>query len=331
MKYTVTGATGFLGSHVARVLEAQGHAVVRFSRSTGGDVLDIESVKRDIAGCDGVFHCAGNVSHRPEDAAALYRVHVEGTRAVLDACVATGVPKVVLASTSGTVAVSEDPRRLGIETDTPPIGLIGRWPYYRAKLFAEQAALARQSTALEVVAVNPSLLLGPGDARGSSTRELRAFLEGALLAVPAGGLSFVDVRDAADAMSSAMLRGRTGERYLVGACNLTMREFVGRLSRLSGVPVPWFRLPRSRFLVREATARMASIAAGIGSSSHLDPVMAEMATCFWYVDSTKAERQLGFRPRDPNVTLFDTVDDLRSRGVVWPRDRSGALDRPAVW
>ncbi len=253
-RYLVTGATGFLGAHLVRALEAAGHEVVRFSRSSGGDVLDAPRVKAAAAGCAGAFHCAGKVSRRREDAEELYRLHVEGTRTVLDACEAAGVARVVVASTSGTVAVSETADPVANEDDAAPVGLIARWPYYRAKLFAERAALERAGR-LEVVCVNPSLLLGPGDTNGSSTEDVRLFLERAVPAVPAGGLSFVDARDAAEAMRLAMDRGRPGERYLVGACNLTVRDFFARLGRVSGVRAPWVPMPRSRELAR-AGARM---------------------------------------------------------------------------
>lgn len=327
MKYVVTGATGFLGAHVVRAVEAQGHEVVRYARSLGGDVLDEPRLRDALAGCQGVFHCAGKVSRKAEDAKALYRVHVDGTRTVLDACAQVGVRRIILASTSGVVAVSEDPAHVATENDPAPMGLIGRWPYYRAKLFAEQAALARSSASLEVVSVNPSLLLGPGDLNGSSTGDVRAFLEGAVHAAFAGGLSVVDVRDAAQAMWLAMARGRAGERYLVGACNLTLREFFGRLARVSGVPAPWLPVPRSRGFARAAATWMDRAASRLGLVSPVDPISAEMAQCFWYLDSTKAQLDLGFCARDPGETLYDTVEDLRSRGVVWPRDpgRAAAL------
>jgi dihydroflavonol-4-reductase len=317
MRYLVTGATGFLGSHVAAAVEEAGHEVVRFARSTGGDVLDRASVRAAAEGCDGAFHCAGRVSRRPEDAEELYRVHVEGTKSVLDACDAAGVRRVVVASTSGTVAVSEATDKVATERDTAPIGLIARWPYYRAKLFAERAALGRGGR-LEVVVVNPSLLLGPGDVNGSSTEDVRLFLEGAVPAVPAGGLSFVDVRDAAEAMRLAMDRGRPGERYLVGACNLTVRDFFGRLGRVSGIRAPWVPMPRSRELARSLAAGIDRVAARVGVRTSIDPASVERGQCFWYLDASKAERELGWSARDPNDTLLDTVSDLRARGVVWP-------------
>jgi dihydroflavonol-4-reductase len=326
MRYLLTGATGFLGTHLARALEAHGHEVVRFARSTGGDVLDAASVRAAAGGCAGAFHCAGKVSRKPSDAEELYRVHVEGTRTVLDACEAAGVRRLVLASTSGTVAVSESADRIGREDDEAPIGLVGRWPYYRSKLFAERAALARSSERLEVVSVNPSLAFGPGDVNGSSTEDVRLFLEGAIPAVPAGGLSFVDARDAAEAMRLAMERGRPGERYLVGAMNLTVREFFAKLARISGVRAPWLPLPRSRALARSGAAWVDRLATRAGFRAPVDPVSVEMAQCFWYLDAGKAESELGWTARDPNATLHDTVEDLRTRGVVWPRELvSGAL------
>jgi dihydroflavonol-4-reductase len=320
VKYLVTGATGFLGTHLVHALECAGHAVVSFARSTGGDVLDAEQVRTAAVGCAGVFHCAGRVSHRPEDAEELYRTHVSGTKTVLDACAAAGVRRAVIASTSGTVAVSADGARAGTEDDATRIGLLSRWPYYRAKVFAERAALERSGRGIDVVCVNPSLLLGPGDLRGSSTGSVRLLLEGVVPAVPAGGLSIVDARDAADAMRLAMDRGRPGQRYLVGAKNLTMREFFGRIARVAGTTTPWLRMPRSHDVVRVGAALYERAARRIGLQNGVHAVQIEMAQYFWYVDSTKATRELGWTPREVTETLYDTVEDLRARGVVWPDD-----------
>jgi dihydroflavonol-4-reductase len=327
MKYLVTGATGFLGAHLVSSLREEGHEVVCFSRTSGGSVVDFASVRRAAEGCEGAFHCAGRVSRKPQDAEELYRVHVDGTKIVLDACEAAGIERVVIVSTSGTVAVSDDPSRIADETGPAPVGIIGRWPYYRAKLFAERAALARNGRGLEVVSVNPSLLLGPGDTKGSSTSDVRLFLERSLVAVPAGGISFVDVRDVAAVMKSAMKRGQAGERYLVGACNLTLRDFFSRLGRVSGVASPRWVLPRSTKVVVMGAAFVDRWTRMAGLPPALDPVTAEMAQYFWYLNAGKAVAELGFRPRDPNATLFDTVQDLRARGVVWPVD--DAVERTA--
>jgi dihydroflavonol-4-reductase len=323
MQVLVTGATGFLGSHLVSSLLAEGHDVVRFSRSSGGDVLDAAAVRAAAAGCGAAYHCAGPVSRRPADAELLYRVHVEGTKTVIDACASAGVKRVVVASTSGTVAVSED-ERVHDERDEAPIALVGRWPYYRAKLFAERAALARNGAGIEVVCVNPSLVLGPGDVNGSSTEDVRRFLEGSIPAVPAGGLSFVDVRDVAEALRLAMERGRPGERYLVGALNVTVAELFARLARVSGVRAPWLPMPRSREVARSGAALLGRLATRAGLRAPVDPISVEMAQCFWYLDASRAESELGWSARDPNVTLHDTVEDLRRRGVVWPMDLAPA-------
>ena len=318
MKYLVTGATGFLGKHLVKALEEHGHDVVAFSRATWGDVLDSSSVRDAATGCNGAFHCAGKVSRKPEDAEKLYRLHVQGTKNVLDACAASGVTRVVLASTSGTVAVSDNANHVATEEDPAPIGIVSRWPYYRSKLFAERAALERSRDDFQVVSVNPSLLLGPGDENGSSTEDVRLLIEGAVPAVPSGGLSFVDARDAAEAMRLAMDRGRGGERYLVGACNWTMREFFGRVARMAGVRAPWMPMPRSPEVASFGAKVFERLAAQVGAALAVDPVSLEMAQYYWYFDSSKAERDLGWSARDPNATLHDTVEDLRARGAVWP-------------
>jgi len=316
-KYLVTGATGFLGAHLASALRARGHEVVPFSREHGGDVLDGERVRAAAAGCDGAFHCAGKVSRDERDAEELYRVHVDGTKTTLAACKQAGVRRVVVASSSGTVAIGEDPDHVATEDDETPLGIIARFPYYRSKLFAERAALAMNEPTFDVIAVNPSLLLGPGDVRGSSTEDVRLLLERQVPAVPPGGASFVDARDAAEGMILAMERGAPGERYLLAACNLTLRELFGRVARIADVPAPQLGMPRSPQLARAGAKLLGKLARRVGASAPVDPVSLEMAHYFWYASSARAERELGWTHRDPNETLADTVRDLRERGVVW--------------
>lgn len=334
-RYLVTGATGFLGRHLARTLLANGHAVVALVRKpvtdlppdvtqVTGDVLERPTIERALASCDGVFHCAGKVSRRPEDAEELYDLHVEGTKNVLDACVAKGVKRVVVASTSGTIAVSEDPDRVSTEEDVAPIGLLNRWPYYRSKLFAEKVALERNGAELEVVVVNPTLLLGPGDVNGSSTEDVRLFLERKIPAIPPGGLSYVDARDAAEGMRLAMEKGVPGKRYLLGACNMTIREFFARLERVTGVRGPIVPLPRAPEIAKTGAQLLERFATRIGIPLAVDPISLDMAHFYWYLDASLAENELGWSPRDPTETLVETVKDLEARGVVWP-DGGGLL------
>lgn len=336
-RFLVTGSTGFLGRHLVAALRANGHDVVAVVRNATdvpegvapvrGDVLDKASIERAAAGCDGVFHCAGKVSRRPEDAEELQRIHVEGTKNVLDACIAKNVRRAVVASTSGTVAVSDDPDHVATEDDETPIGIINRWPYYRSKLFAEKAAFDRHGAALpngesfEVVCVNPTLLLGPGDVNGSSTDDVRLFLERKIPAIPPGGISYVDARDAAEGMRLAMERGVGGRRYLLGASNLTLREFFARLERVSGVRaplVPMLRAKQMTEIARAGAQMLEKLTSRLGVPMPVDPVSLDMAHFYWYLDASLAENELGWVPRDPVETLADTVKDLEQRGVVWP-------------
>jgi dihydroflavonol-4-reductase len=192
------------------------------------------------------------------------------------------------------------------ESSPEPLGVIAGWPYYRAKLFAEQAAQAAGA-----IILNPSLLLGPGDTEMSSTGSVKLLLDGALPAVPGGGLSFVDVRDVAEAVALALEHGRPGERYLLGAANLTLAEYYARLARIADLPAPRITLPAvgGRLLGWLPLGVKQAIADRFGA----DTFELEMASHFWYLDSRKAEQELGWTPRDPGETLADTVQDLRAR------------------
>jgi dihydroflavonol-4-reductase len=346
-RFWVGGATGFLGAHLVSLLRARGHEVVAISRSGGEvdglpvaalDVLDPDAVAESARGCAGAFLVTGKVTRERAAAEELHRLHVRGTRHALAGLRRAGVPRVVFASTSGTIAVGTDPNRIHTEADHAPLHVVARWPYYRTKLYAEREALeANAPPELELVVVNPSLLLGPGDVRESSTGDIRKFLERGLPAVPHGGIAFVDVRDVAAGMLLAFERGRAGERYLLNAKNLTIAAFFQRLERLTGVRAPRLRMPASRHLALGLSNVFSRAVRAIGGTPPVDEVSVEMSQYYWYCDSAKAERELGFSPRDPGETLKDTVDDLIERGVVHPKrplraeagaasERSRALD-----
>ena len=192
------------------------------------------------------------------------------------------------------------------------------WPYYRSKIYGEREALrANHPPEFEVVVVNPSLLLGPGDLADSSTGDVRRFLDRGIPAIPAGGIAFVDARDAALGMALAMERGHAGERYLLSAQNLTLAAFFQRLGRMTGVEPPWLRLPRSRTLALESTRLFRKAVEAIGGKSPVDEESVDMGQYYWYCDAGKAERELGWTARDPGETLRDTIEDLRRRKVVF--------------
>jgi hypothetical protein len=229
---------------------------------------------------------------------------------------------VVLASTSGTLAVSRT-ERVATEEDLPPIDVVGRWPYYLSKIYEERLVLEFGTRhQISVVVLTPSLLLGPGDERLSSTCTVLKFLQRDLPAMPNGGISFVDVRDAAEVFVAALDRGEVGGKHLFGV-NMTMSEFFGRLERLSGVPAPRLRLP-SRMNVAGARL-LEKIAEARGREPALDAASVDIAEHWFWLDARKAERELGFAPRDPQETLQDTVLDLLARMPErqWPGTKGG--------
>ncbi len=332
MKLWVGGATGFLGAHLVRVLKAEGHELVLASRSGGAvegvtvqavDVLDPKAVEQSARGCEGAFLTTGKVSRDRDAGEELHRAHVLATRGALAGLRAAGARRVVVASTSGTLAVSGSADQIADESGRVPLELVAMWPYYRSKLYAEREALEANGPELEVVLVNPSLLLGPGDLRESSTGDVRLFLERAIPAIPGGGIAFVDVRDAARGMWLAFERGRAGERYILNAKNMTLAAFFQRLERITGVRAPALRMPRSRPLAIGVNRLFAKALRAIGGEPPVDEVSVEMAQYYWYCSAGKAERELGFNARDPGETLRETVADLVLRKVVFPKRTAG--------
>lgn len=333
MRFWVGGATGFLGSHLTAELLAAGHDVIAVSRGGGEpachassatgsltcravDVLDARAVEESARGVDGAFLCTGLVSRSPSAARDMHRIHVDGTRAALSGLRAAGAPRVVVASTSGTLAVSRDSKRIDDETSCRALEFVSGFPYYRTKYFGEQAALERSSEEFQVVVVNPSLLLGPGDLRESSTLDVRRFLERAIPATPSGGVSIVDARDAAAGMRLAFERGRAGERYLLNAANLTFVALFERLSRLTGVSAPLLSMPKNLELGQTIFGLYERAVVGLGGKPPIDAAEVLLGSHYWYCSADKAERELGFTARDLGDTLRDTVADLVEREVV---------------
>jgi dihydroflavonol-4-reductase len=322
VKLLVTGATGFLGSTLVPVLRAAGHEIRALTRSGApiagvevvkGDVRDGDAVQRALSGVQGLYHLAGLVSRDPADARKMYELHVDGTRHLLAAAARAKLQRVVLASSSGTIGVSRV-RRVATEEDDYPIETVGRWPYYLSKIYEEKIALDFARHGLPVVVLNPSLLLGPGDARMSSTQDIFRFLMGRIPVLPRGGISFVDVRDAAQAFLAALTRGNVGERHLLGAANWEFSEFFARLGRIAHRPPPLVRMPSP--LKVAAAHWMEKWARDRGREPDLPASDVEMGECWFFIDSTKSERLLGFRPRDPVETLAETVHYVRQHFVA---------------
>jgi dihydroflavonol-4-reductase len=339
VKILVTGATGFLGNHLVAELCRRGPAsdvrVFAQSRSAAlaalgvevatGSVTDPAAVARAVEGVAQIYHLAGFVSRKAEDGHRMFEVHVEGTRHLCAAAQKAGVKRIVLASTSGTIAVSEDEGAALDESCDPPLALIGRWPYYASKYYQEETARRACDDKIELVIVNPSLLLGPGDDRLSSTRDVLDFLAREIPMIPAGALNFVDARDVAAILPVAMERGRAGERYLLGGTNWTFAEYLGRLERLTKIAAPRLRVPRGKFAVRGAEV-LSNLAKTFGVTTSIDPTIVEMGNHFWTFDSNKAVAELGWQPRPAADTLFDTVTYVRERILGRKPLRTGGFE-----
>jgi dihydroflavonol-4-reductase len=326
VKTLVTGGTGFLGSHLVSGLARSSRGSARDVRVlvqsappkwladlgveiVKGSVLEPEALARACEGVERVYHLAGMVSHKPSDGHRMYAVHVDGTRHLCEAVVKAGCKRIVMSSTSGTIAASKRADDMPDEDSVAPLEVIARWPYYTSKLYQEETARRACAGKVELVTVNPSLLLGPGDDRLSSTRPILQFLARAILMTPPGGLNFVDARDVAALLPVIMDRGTPGERYLVGGYNWTFEELFGRLERLTKVAAPLMKARGPLPLL--ATRAQAALYRHWGRRVPVEPQSVEMAEHFWYFDSGKAARELGFEPRDATDTLFDTVKYIR--------------------
>jgi dihydroflavonol-4-reductase len=319
----VTGGTGFLGTHIVREfigageknLKVMASRVPEWMKDEGvkaveGSVTDRDDVARACKNVSAIFHLAGKVSRDNDDATAMNKIHLEGTRLICEAAKEAGVSTMILASSSGTIAVSED-EQVFDETFPPPVDVFSRWAYYASKYYQERTALDNfTGEGKRLVVINPSLLLGPDDDRLSSTKPVLDFLARKIPYCPSGGLNFVDARDAAAAFIAALENGRDREKYLLGAANMTFEQFFGRLERLSGVSAPGIKVPKK--LAVAGSGVISSIYKNWGRRSPVAPNEVEQAECFWYFDSSKAKEELGFAPRDPQETLQDTIHYIRT-------------------
>ncbi len=316
----VTGGTGFLGRHLIHQLrERAPEATLRvLTRSFDleladqgvelieGSLTEAQDVRRAVEGAHQIYHLAGRVERDSERAHLMYDLHVEGTRHLLDASRDQPVDKIVLASTSGTVGVSKDPEFLATEHSPYVEHIVKDWPYYLSKIYTERVAQRFvEEYDLPVVTLRPSLLLGPGDRKQSSTGDVTLFMKKKIPAALNGGISFVDVRDCADAFIAAMEHAAPGSTYLLGGANMELVTFFEHLEHITGIRAPWLPIPD------EAMSLGAKLLNGamrtLGRKAEVDPISVEMARHYWYVDSAAARRDLGFSPRDPMETLRDTV------------------------
>ena len=247
----------------------------------------------------------------PDDAQRMMRLHVDGTRACCEAAARAGVQRIVLASTSGTVAVSRRADEILDETSPTPRRSSPRWPYYARKIYQEEAARRACGDRHRAGGGEPEPAARAGRRSAVLDAAVLQFLAREIPPMPPGGLNFVDARDAAALLPAAMERGTPGERYLLGGPNWTFAEFFGRLERLTKVPGPHDQGARQAARCWRRARRPRCTATG-AARRRIEPQSVEMAEYFWYFDSGKAARELGFIPRDATDTLFDTVTYIRA-------------------
>ena len=315
MRACVTGATGFLGGHIVRLLREQGHDVrgtcrdqarpgaltALDARRVQADVCDHGSLCRAFEGADVVFHTAGFVGSRPVDRA--WRVNAESPLVAVEAAADAGCRRVVLTSSISAIGLPDGERPADEQTAYPEqwLGLTYPDSKHEGERVAREAAERR---GIELVVVNPAYALGVPVDRGAprvvSSRIVGNYLRGRLPAVIAAPMNFVDVEDAATGHLLAAERGGDGERYILGGCNTTWPALIDRVAELSGVHHPVAVLPRQ-------TARVARLGDTLGLPGLVHVEGFELMAHDWRFCAHKAERELGYRARPLDSTLRATI------------------------
>lgn len=267
-----------------------------------GDLFS-ERLAESMRGCEAVFHVAALYSLWRRDRDAILRSNVDGTRNVLKAAKDAEVRRVV--HTSSVAAIGVRHGALADETYQSPVSaLIG--PYKQSKLLAEREAMRAAAEGLDVVVVNPSTPIGPWDAKPTPTGEIVVrFMRGAMPAYVDTGLNLIDVRDVATGHRLAYERGRTGERYILGNENLSLRDLLGRLAGLTGRPAPRVRLPLALPLAVAAFDEL--VLARFGGKAHVALDGVRMAKEQMFYDPSKAVRELGLPQSPVNQALADAI------------------------
>lgn len=310
----VTGASGFVGSHVARALVARGERVRVLARASSdcrsiedlpvervsGDLRDAAALSAALEGVSRVFHVAAEYQLWSKHPAAIYENNVQGTRNLLAAARTAAVERFVYTSTVGTIAV---PAERGLPDESTQARLeqmIGH--YKRSKFLAEQEVLAAARDGFPAVVVNPTTPVGPGDWKPTPTGKMIVdFLSGKTPAYVETGLNVVAVEDVAQGHLLAAERGRVGERYLLGAENLTLKEIFEALSAASGRPAPKWKIPHTVALAAGWASTEISAITGRPPRVPLEGV--RMARHSMFVACSKAKVELGFQPGSAAAAL----------------------------
>ncbi|MEM7675631.1 MAG: NAD-dependent epimerase/dehydratase family protein [Myxococcota bacterium] len=320
MKIFLTGGHGFIGSHVVERLAKRGNTLrclVRKSSKTHridafpfdrvvGDVRDTASMQAGMQECDAVIHLASVSSWEDMESSALEDIVIQGTKNVAQAAKAAGVKRLVYVSSSMAVNASAQPK---VHDESSPFELTdAKYRYPRAKNAAEEALSAEINEDFEVVTVCPCEVYGPNDDALVTASNLRDMINDWPALACTGGTAVVHVDDVADGIVAALDKGRSAERYILGGENLTVEELVRLTLDIAGLKTPVLKLPNG--LVKAVVGSMAKV----GLPTPVVPEVLTYATLFWFMDSGKATRELGFRARPSREVLLPTIRWLYEAG-----------------
>jgi dihydroflavonol-4-reductase len=320
----ITGATGFVGSHVARALAQQGADLRLLVRSNSnqknledlnadlvtGDLRDPATLEKAIAECEVVFHVAADYRLWVRDPEQMYRANVEGTRAILDTARKNHVRRVVYTSSVATMGFTSNGQPADENSPVSLHDMIG--PYKRSKFMAEKVAIEAADAGQDVVIVNPTTPVGERDIKPTPTGHIVIdFLKKKFPAYVDTGLNLVDVKQCAQGHIAALEKGRSGERYILGGENLTLKQILDRLAAITGLPSPKVKVP---YVLALAAGVVDEIVTGriLGREPRATIDAVRMGRKKMFASSAKAERELGWRVLP--------VDDALRRAVAWFRE-----------
>jgi dihydroflavonol-4-reductase len=327
MKVLVTGATGFIGFHVAKLLKEKGFLVCAFVREgsdtsdlkaldielVSGDVRDLSSLHRALKGCQQLYHLAADYRIWVNDPKTMYEINVQGTRNIMDAALRTGIEKVVYTSTVGALAACSNGRPSDEETSVSIKDMVGH--YKRSKFIAEKEVYGFIEKGTPVVIVNPTTPIGTMDKKPTPTGKIIVdFLNGKIPAYLDTGLNFVDVEDVAAGHLLAAQHGMIGQRYILGNKNISLQNFFEFLSIITGRKPPKVRLPYLPVLLAAYLDETLSRITGRYPRIPLTGV--RMARKYMYFDCSKAVRELNMPQNPIEVAIEKAINWFRERGYV---------------